>query len=73
MSAYVPLIAVAAGLIGLGVALVMLAHLPALWTTTGPVPEPVDDAGWGELADDLAAAPDLDAALAHHGLTDGAR
>ncbi len=38
-----PLIAVAAGLIGLGVGLVVLARTPALWSSTGPVPERDDE------------------------------
>ena len=76
MSAYVPLVvAVAVALIALGVGLVVLAHLPALWTTTGPVPEePTADelAEWrAQLAAELATSPDLDAALRRHGLTDG--
>ncbi|MDT0270618.1 hypothetical protein RM844_30530 [Streptomyces sp. DSM 44915] len=73
MSAYVPLIAVAAGLIAVGVGLVVLAHLPGLTRSTGPVPEPTPgeaelDAWRAALAAELAA--DLDGALRRHGLAD---
>ncbi|KAB8162949.1 hypothetical protein FH609_004275 [Streptomyces sp. 3MP-14] len=74
MNPYLLLTAVAVALIAAGVGLVVLAHLPALWTTTGPVPEPTADelAAWREqLAADVASSPDLDAALRRHGLTDG--
>ena len=56
MGPYLPLIATALSLVALGVILVVLAHMPALWSSTGPVPEP------DRLLDDV---------LAEHRVTDG--